>query len=84
MCRGHVYYPAFALGSSEVAVGFLDFFVSSCPQFAPTAHVHSYFYSLIVSLYFIAPGDVCLGVSIATTAAKDPGPRFQPVSGRLV
>ena len=28
--RGHAQYPAFALCSSEVAVGFLTFFVS-CP-----------------------------------------------------
>ena len=44
-CRGHAQYPAFAPGSSEVAAGvvFFGLFVSCCPEFAPTAHAHSYF-----------------------------------------
>ena len=51
LCRGHAQYPAFvpntlffALGSSEMAVGFfcLFVFVSFGPEFAPTRHAHSY------------------------------------------
>ena len=30
-CRGHAQCPAFAPGSSEVAVGLFDLFVSCCP-----------------------------------------------------
>ena len=41
--RGSVQYPAFAPGSSEVAVGLFGLFVSCCPEFAPTAHARSYF-----------------------------------------
>ena len=29
-------------------------FCKLCPEFAPTAHAHSYFQPLIVSLYFVA------------------------------
>lgn len=66
---------AFAPGSSEVTVGSSGLFVSSCPWFAPTAHAHacSYFWSLIVSLYFVAQGDIS-----TNTAAKGPG--SQPTS----
>ena len=49
------------------------------PEFAPTAHARSYFLSHIVSLYFVAQGEVYPG---ASTAAK--GPRSQPVSSRVV
>ena len=42
VCRGHAQYPAFFPGSSEVAVGLFGLFVAS-PEFAPTAHAHSYF-----------------------------------------
>ena len=38
VCRGHVQYPAFAPGSSKVAVGFFGLFVSFGPEFAPTEH----------------------------------------------
>ena len=41
-------------------------------------HARSYFWSLIVSLYFVAGGDVCPG---ASPAAKGPSLRSQPVSG---
>lgn len=36
-------HPAFAPSSSEVAVGFFDLFVSSCPELAPTVHAQNYF-----------------------------------------
>ena len=56
-----------------MAVG-LFLCVSFCPYFALTAKP-AVIFSLMVSLYFVAPGDVCPGGS---TAAK--GPRSQPVS----
>ena len=30
-CRGHAQYPAFALGFSELTVGFFGLFVFYCP-----------------------------------------------------
>ena len=44
-------------------------------DWTPTEQVGSYFYSLVVSLYSVAPGDVCPG---ASTAVKDSG--SQPAS----
>ena len=58
VCRGHVRYPAFAPGSSEVTVEVFGLFVSCCPEFPPAACAHRYFQSLIVSLDFVAQGDV--------------------------
>ena len=49
-------------------------FVSYCSQLFPL-HLCSYFQSLLVSLYFVAQGNICLG---ASTLAK--GPRSQPIS----
>ena len=43
VCRGHAQCPAFASGSSKVAIGFFDLFVSFGPEFAPAAHACSYF-----------------------------------------
>ena len=42
-CRGHAQYPAFALGSSEVAVGFLVFLylVHNLPQLCMHAVIFS-------------------------------------------
>ena len=60
-------------------LGFLIFCFFLGPEFAPTAHALSYFLSHIVSLYFVAQGEVYPG---ASTAAK--GPRSQPVSSRVV
>ena len=34
VCRGHAWYPGFALGSSKVAVGFFGLFVYFAPNFA--------------------------------------------------
>ena len=65
---------AFVLGSSEVSFVSLCFCIC-CPEFSPITHAHNYFWSLRVSLYFVAWGDICPGTR---TAAK--GPRFQPVS----
>ena len=42
MCGDGEQDPAFAAGTSEVAVGF-GLLVSCCLQFAPHAHIHSYF-----------------------------------------
>ena len=51
LCRGHAQYPAFAPGSSKVAVGFFWSFSMFCPEFTLTVHTHSYFYSHWVSLW---------------------------------
>lgn len=48
----------------------------SCSDLAATVHTLSYSYSLIVSLYFVAVGDICPGVS---SAVRVPGPKPQPV-----
>ena len=51
-CKGHVWYPAFpsstqflllALQKGQLGFFFFFFFVSFGPEFAPTAHTHSYF-----------------------------------------
>ena len=46
----------------------LSFFglLVSYPEFAPTAHVHSYFRSLIVPLYFVAQGDIFPNANLET------------------
>ena len=54
-----------------------DLFVSCCPWFAPTLHAHSYFSSFIISLYFVAQGEVCPGASKAALP-------WVPVSAFLV
>ena len=46
VCSGQVQYPAFAPGSSKVAVGFgflFFFFGLFCPEYVPAAHARSYF-----------------------------------------
>ena len=70
VCRGHVYYFAFALSSSEVAVGFLDFFF-----FYRLAHnlpncKYTVIFSPMVSLHFFAQGELCLGSSAAAKGPK--------------
>ena len=40
VCRGHVLYPAFALGFGQLGFWSVCIF---CPKFAATAHAHSYF-----------------------------------------
>ena len=58
---------------------FLYLFVHNLPQLQ---HAHSYFQSLIVSLYFVAQGDICPGASMAALQQRVPGPR--PVSVPLL
>ena len=67
--------PAWAPSTSEMDVDLWPF----CILFivAPTEHVSSYFEPLIVSLYAVAGGDVCPGVS---ASARLQGRRSQPVS----
>ena len=45
-----------------------------CPEFVPTVHARSYFQSHMVSLYFVAGGEVCPGESIAALQQRVPGP----------
>lgn len=74
-CSQHL---LFAPGSSEVTNGF---FVSVAfgLAFAPTVYAHFFFLSqFIVSLCFVAGGEVCPGVSIAALQQKVPG--LRPVS----
>ena len=54
-------------------LGFV-FFLSCYPEFAPSAHACSYFQSLIISLYFVAQGDVCPGASPVALQRKGSGP----------
>ena len=80
--RAHAQYPAFAAnplvlpsGSSEMAVklfGPLYLSVHNLPQLFR----HTIILVLIVSLYFVAGGEICPG---ASTAAKGPRPQSVPV-----
>ena len=70
-CEDHAQSPAFALGSSEVAVGLWPFCILLLIV-VPAEHASSYFQSLVVSSYSVAGGEVCLG---ARTLVK--GPRSQ-------
>ena len=67
VCGRHAQCPAFAPGSSEVevvvVVVFWSFYIF-CTEFSPTAQSH------IVSLHFVAQGDICPSSS---TAAQGPG-----------
>ena len=74
MCRDHAQYPAFAPGSSEVAVGFLAFlYLGPClPQLRMCIVISSPLH--IVSGFSVAGGDICPG---AKASAK--GPRSQTV-----
>ena len=67
-------YPAFALDTLEVAVWFLVFLYLVQILFQLLMYT-VIFYSLIVSLYSVAPENICPG---ASTVAK--GPRSQPFS----
>ena len=58
--EGHVQYPAFVLGSSDVAVGFFGLFVSFIPNL-PLVQVHVVIFSPIV-----AQGELCPGAGIVT------------------
>ena len=54
-CRGHVQYPIFAPGSSEVTVGFFLVFLYLVIHNLPQPYMHTViFLSLIVSLYSVA------------------------------
>ena len=77
VCRGHAQCPAFAPSCSEVAVGLFGLFVASCPEFAPAAHAHSYFSSLIVSLHLLLEE---MFVQVQVLQQRVPDPRSQPVS----
>lgn len=40
----------------------------------PTVHTGSYFWSLVVSLYFVAQGEVCPGASTVANGPRSEGP----------
>ena len=63
MCRAHVQYPVFTLGSYKVASGILVS-VFWGPEFAPSVHACSYLPSHIVRLYFVAE-ESCIQVQAA-------------------
>ena len=52
MCRENVWHPTFALGSSKVAVEFLLLLYLTIHTL-PQLNAHSYFQSLLVSLYLL-------------------------------
>lgn len=54
-------------------------FLCILPEFAPVVRAHSYFHSLVVSLYFQLE-EMFVQMQALHTAEK--GPRFQPVSAR--
>ena len=75
VCREHVQYPDFAPGSSEVVVGYFGHLYLSVHNL-PQLFRHTIILVLIVSLYFVAGGEICPGASIA---AKGPRPQSVPV-----
>ena len=77
--RGHEQYTLFATGSSEIAIGwgFCNLLVSFCPEYAPTAHAAVIFSPHVVSLYFVARGEVCPG---ASTSKGSRVPAYQRLS----
>ena len=75
VCREYVQYPDFAPGSSEVVVGYFGHLYLSVHNL-PQLFRHTIILVLIVSLYFVAGGEICPG---ASTAAKGPRPQSVPV-----
>lgn len=82
MCRGHAQYPAFAPGSSKVAVGFL-LLLYLVIQNLPQLHVHPVIFGPYSIFVFCCSRRLCL---CASTAAKVlrfqpvPEPRFNPTT----
>ena len=80
LCAGsmHIFFcfriPAFAPCSLEMAVEIFWSFCVFCQKFALTAIAHSYFYSLLVFLYFGALGDIWTRASIAASQQRVPVP----------
>ena len=74
---GGIEHTAFSPASLEVAVGLFWSLCVFCPEFALTVHACSYFWSHIVSLYFVAQGEGCPD---ASTVAKGPRPVSQGLS----
>ena len=56
-------------------LGFLVSLYLLGAEFAPVVPAGSYFESHTVSLYLVAPGEVCPGASIAALQQRVPGPR---------
>ena len=75
VCRDHTAVPWFCSGHLRSSSWVFGLFVS-CSKFVPAVFMYTViFYSLIVSLYSVAPENICPG---ASTVAK--GPRSQPFS----
>ena len=75
LCAGTMHTALFLLpDTSEVAVEYFGLFVS-CSQFAPTAHMCSYFQSLIVSLTLLLEE---MFVQMPALQQKVPGPSLIP------
>lgn len=74
VCRDHAQDPVFAPNTSKVAVDYFGLFVS-CSQFAPTAHMCSYFQSLIVSLILLLEETF---VQVQALQQRVPGPSLIP------
>ena len=64
--------PAFAPGSSKAAVGFFRLFVFCCPEFVPTAHACSYFFSPVEFLCVLWLEERC--VRVPALQQRVPGP----------
>ena len=79
----HTQYVAFAPGILFLLPTLhkwqlFDLLVACCPELAPAAYASGYFYSHIVSLYFVAEGSLCPGAS--TEALQQRVPDLRPVS----
>ena len=64
-------HSVFAPASSEMAVRLFGLCIF-CPEFAPTAHAQSYFWSHIIYLYFVSGGEVCPGANTAALQQRIP------------
>ena len=88
VCGGHAQYPAFSpntlfllLALQKWQLDFLVFlylFVHNLPHL----RMHSYFQSHIISLYFVAGGDICPGASISAKGARSQVPACLTVSSQ--
>ena len=80
VCRGHAQYPAFASDPSEVAAGFLvSLYHVVCNL--PQLHMHAVIFSPLQFLCILLLKKTF--VQVQTLQQSVPGPRSQPVSGRL-
>ena len=76
-CRGHAQCPAFAPGSSEVAVGFLVF-LYLVVHYLPQLHMPTVIFSPLSFLCILLLKETF--VQVQALQQRVPGPRSQPVS----